>query len=93
MPQLDILRENKSRPFLHSMNASVFLLGSVADPWHFGADPDPWIRTSGLRIRIRLRLRLRILVFSSVTFKTTHKFICLLLFEATFTSFFKDKKS
>ena len=32
MPKLDILRENKSRPFPHSMNASVFLLGSVADP-------------------------------------------------------------
>jgi|LakMenE01Jun11ns_1017448.scaffolds.fasta_scaffold9257386_1 hypothetical protein len=39
------------------------------------------------------------LLFSSVTFKMATKnyfctkFFCLLLFEATFTSFFKDKKS
>ncbi len=65
---------------------------SVADPWHFGTDPDPRIRTSDKRILIR------ILLFSSVTFRMAIKkkipnFFCLLLFEATFTSFFKDKKS
>ncbi len=37
---------------------------SVADPWHFGTDPDPRIRTSDKRILIR------ILLLSSVTFKT-----------------------
>ncbi len=58
---------------------------SVADPWHFATDPDPWIRTSDSPIRIHIR----ILLFSSVTFKTATKnyinFFCLLLFEATFT--------
>jgi hypothetical protein len=58
------------------------------DPRHFGTDPDPWIRTTDLWIRIRLR----ILLFSSATFKisTTTNF-CLLLFEVTFTLFFKNK--
>ncbi len=66
---------------------------NVADPWHFGTDPDPRIRTSDKRILIR------ILLFSSVTFKMAIEknfliFFCLLLFfKATFTSFFKDKKS
>ena len=43
---------------------------------------------------------IRIPLYSSLTFKMSAKklifelnFICLLLFEATFTSFFKDKKS
>jgi hypothetical protein len=31
---------------------------SVGDPWHFGADPDPRIRTSDFWIRIQLRIRL-----------------------------------
>jgi hypothetical protein len=35
----------------------------VPDPWHFGTDPDPWIR--GLELRIRLQ----ILLFSSVPTK------------------------
>jgi hypothetical protein len=66
---------------------------TLGDPWHFGADPDPRIRISDWWIRIR------ILLFSSVTFKmaTKTKFIFkalwLLLYEGTFTSFFKDKKS
>ncbi len=58
------------------------------------------ILTSGywIRIRIRIRIRPQILVFSSVTFKMTiskknFQIFCLFLFEATFTSFFKDKKS
>ncbi len=42
-----------------------------------------------------MRNRLRILLFSSVTFKmpTKNNFLCLFLFEGTFTSLFKDKKS
>jgi hypothetical protein len=55
---------------------------------------------SMLRIRdmlVRIRIRLRILLFSSVTFKMATKnsvfnFFRLLLFEAIFTAFFKDKK-
>jgi hypothetical protein len=42
-----------------------------------------------LRIQLRIQLRIRILLFLSMAFK----FFCLLLFDATFTSFFKDKKS
>jgi hypothetical protein len=48
---------------------------------------------------ILLRIPIRILLFSSLTFKTQQKtnlkkmFFCLLFFEGTFTSFFKDKKS
>ncbi len=44
---------------------------SVVDPWHFGTDPDPQIRTTDLRMRI--------LLFLSVTFK----FFYFLLFEYT----------
>jgi hypothetical protein len=48
---------------------------SVADPGHFGTDPDPAIFASDLQDGNK------------------KLFICLLLFEATFTSFFfKDKK-
>ncbi len=63
--------------------------GQYSDPWHFGMDPDPRIRTSEDWIRI--------LLFSSVTFKMATKkinfsmFFCLLLFKAVFRSFFKDK--
>ena len=32
----------------------------VVDPWHFGPDPDPQIRTIDLWIRIYIRIRLRI---------------------------------
>jgi hypothetical protein len=48
------------------------------------------IRTSDYWIRIRHR----ILLYSSLTFKTPTKqtFFCLLLFEGTFTSIFKNKK-
>jgi hypothetical protein len=36
---------------------------SVADPWHFGVDPDPdpRIHASDYWIRIRIRIRIRIL--------------------------------
>ncbi len=70
---------------------------SVADPWHFGVDPDPRIHASDKWIRIRMRIW--ILLFASLTFKTPKKinffnFFCLLHFEGTFTTFFfKDKKS
>ncbi len=48
---------------------------SVPDPWHFGMDPDPRIRTYDLRIR------LRILLFSSVTFEMpTKKFLLLIIY-------------
>jgi hypothetical protein len=64
---------------------------SVPDPWHFGTDPDPWIRTLDLRIRIWLR----ILLFSDSKMPTQNKFFsnvfCLLLSVGTFTSVFKDK--
>jgi hypothetical protein len=29
----------------HFSAASLYLLNSVRDPWHFGTDPDPRIRT------------------------------------------------
>ncbi len=82
---------------------------SVPDPWHFGVDPDPdpRIHASDLcpavpvnhfenpsygNIKnsvLRIRIRMRILLFSSLTFK----FFCILLFEGTWKSFFKGKKS
>jgi hypothetical protein len=52
--------------------------------------------------RIRdMRMRIRTFLFSSVTFKQDankkyfffSKFLCLFLFEGTFTSFFRDKKA
>ncbi len=76
------------------------LKSSVADPWHFGTNPDPdlRIRTSDLRIRIqsRLRIRFQILLFSSVTFKmaATAKFFCLLrTFWSNIYIILKNKKS
>ncbi len=60
---------------------------------NFGVDPDPHIHDSDLWIRIR------ILLFSSCQprcqpkINLKKKFFCILLFEGTFTSFFKDKKS
>ncbi len=49
-----------------------------------------WIQNRGYMPLIN-RSGFRILFFSSLTFKK--KFFCLLLFEGTFTSLFKDKKS
>ncbi len=37
------------------------LCDSVADPCHFGVDPDPRIHASDYWIRIRIRIRIRIL--------------------------------
>ncbi len=34
------------------------ILASVADPWHFGVDPDPRIHVSDKCIRIRIRIRI-----------------------------------
>jgi hypothetical protein len=65
----------------------VFRIGDILVPCGSGsAEAYLWLG----------RIRIRILLFSSVTFKmATKKLFCLLpvLFEATFTSFFKDKKS
>ncbi len=35
-------------------NPGRYLRSSVGDPWHYGADPDLWIRISDKWIRIRL---------------------------------------
>ncbi len=59
---------------------------SVADPQHFGTDPHPRIRTSLLTDPAPVPA-----VFIS-DLQAKNKFFVLLLFEATFTSFFKDKK-
>jgi hypothetical protein len=59
-------------------------ISSVAAPWHFGVDPDPsadpclWLMDPDKDPDPA--------IFPSLTF-------CWLLFEGTFTSFFKDKKS
>jgi hypothetical protein len=63
---------------------------------NFGTDPGPRIRTTDLRIRIWIWIQ--ILLFSSATFKMPtknncfFKFFSFLLFEDTFTSFFKDSQ-
>ncbi len=54
---------------------------SVLDPWHFGRDPGPSLFVSDLQDANK-----KIIVFTPNVF-------LLLLFEGTFTSFFKDKKS
>ncbi len=61
---------------------------SVADPWHFGVDPDPRIHASDYWIRIQIRMQIRILLFLSLTFKMPAKKV-----EGSFTSFYKGKKS
>ncbi len=83
--------------FLHTTSAS-----SVPDPWHFGLDPDPRIHASDWWIRIRFldpgsgscyfrhwpsRCQKKTIYLSQFFLLT------VLLFEGTFTSFFKDKKS
>ncbi len=77
-----------------SRSCVILLRTSVPDPWHFGVDPDPRIHSSDKWMRIR------ILLFSSLTFKTPTKtnlnkvlLLSKVLFECTFASFFKDKKS
>ncbi len=68
---------------------------SVSDPWHFGVDPDPdsclWLMDPDSDpdpaiFVIDLQDASKKIIF-------LHNFFCLLLFEGTFTSFFKDKKS
>ncbi len=54
------------------------VLISVADPWHLDVDPDPAI----LFIDLQDANKKLIKIF----------FFCILLFEGTVTSFFKDKK-
>ncbi len=73
-----------SRPTLSTSNSGYSLRNcsikrSVADPWHVGVDPDP----------------IFVIELQDANKKLPYffKFFCLLLFEGTFTSFFKDKKS
>ena len=47
--------------------SKVEIVTSVGDPWHFGSDPVPGIRTSDYQIQIRIQLRIRLL--SSVTLR------------------------
>ncbi len=79
-----------------SLINSLYLY-QCCDLWHFGTnpnqDPDLQIRTADLRIRFRILLW--VLLFLSVFLTKKKKipiFFCLLLFEGTFTSLFKDKK-
>ncbi len=90
-------------PFLRSTNKFlVFVFFSVADPWHFGVDPDPdpRIHASNWWIRIRIRILDPDLAIFDIELQDAskkliflHNIFWLLLFEATFTPFFKDKKS
>jgi hypothetical protein len=70
------------------VNQQPVSITSIIDPWHFGKDPDPRIRTTDIRIR----LWIRILLFTSVAAKMPKKlklgvffskFLSLLLFEDT----------
>ncbi len=87
---LDVFASKKCYLYDH-----FFCGTSVVDPWHFGTEPDPRIRTTDLWIRIR------ILLFSSVAFKMpTKKLVFFLGFllmtfwrNCTCTSVFKDIKS
>jgi hypothetical protein len=71
---------------------------SVKDPRHFGVDPDPRIHAFDKWIRVQIRIRMRIPLCLSLTFKMStttksfKKFFSILLYEGTFTSFFKGKK-
>ncbi len=78
----------------------VTMFISVVNRWHFGMDPEPWIRVTDLRIRIRITDFRRILLFPSVADKMLTKnsvffkgFFSLLIFEGEFTSVFIDKNS
>jgi hypothetical protein len=55
------------------------LCTSVADPWHFGVDPDPDLDPRIHASDQWIRMRIRILLFSSLTFKmpTKNEFVCL----------------
>ena len=63
----------------------------VVDPWHFGPDPDPQIRTIDLWIRIYIRIRAPDSNPDSDTGsrgqKSTGSGSAILLFECTFTFF------
>ncbi len=81
----------------------ILMNNRVADPWHFGVDPDPDPRTmpltngsgsgfgSGFGSGSCYIRHLPSRCQQKNNFWT--HFFCLLFFEATFTSFFKDKKS
>jgi hypothetical protein len=59
-----------------------------ADPYHFGTDPD---QSLGLMDPDPAIFFIDLQDTNKKLFKK--KFFCLLLFDGTFTSFFKDKKS
>ncbi len=75
------------------------LQSSVADPWHFGVDPDPdprmhaWLVDPDPDTDLDPAIFVIDLQDASKKLIFLHNFFCLLLFEATLTSFFKDKKS
>ncbi len=71
---------------------------SVADPWHFGTDPDPQILiplTNCSGFGSDSGSGSGSCYFRQWSSRWKKNLFCLLLFEATFTSFFKDtvKKS
>ncbi len=67
-------REGRSEQRLGRLN---FVDSSVLDPWHFGTDPEPWIRTLDYR-------------YGSCSFRQCQLF-CSLLSLCTFTLFAKKK--
>jgi hypothetical protein len=74
------------------------VLTSVAYPCHFGVDPDSDLRihvlADGSRSRFGYGPAIFIIDLQDANKKLEkRKFFCILLFEGTFTSFFKDKKS
>ncbi len=81
-----------------SINQStVYLLHSVADPWHFGVDPDPDLDPRIQCLGLMDPDPDPIIFVIDPQDETKNKFcknnfFCLLLFEVTCTSFFKDKK-
>ncbi len=77
---------------IRNTTTGTTIYSSVTDPWHFGggsgsADPCLWLMDPDPAIFvIDLQDASKKQIF-------WHNFFCLLLFEATFTSFSKDKKS
>jgi hypothetical protein len=60
----------------------IIYLCSVADPWHFGVDPDPDPAIFIIDLQDANKKLIK-----------KKKFFCILLFEGTFISFFIDLKS
>ncbi len=71
-----------------SRSTVCVFLANVVDPWHFPMAPAPRIPTTDLRIQIRIQT----CCFRQWPSRCQLKiFVCLLVFEGIFTSFFKDK--